>query len=395
MVAAQEIISQIEEGEEEKKPVYRSSDLERAKFMTRAIMPKLLSPLLQRMPFIDERSRDMLTMRKCLLDNSTTYALALQAVVDDTPELGYDLVIAHQGFKLLDFGEENKEFLRNERKEFMNHCLDTLSNPSSQKIKDLEQRVEPLMQHPQFDSEFTSLLRNMRPFIRAFHTRPLEVREIFLKYANRMAAGFANPEVQKINDLTDVHRYCLIAAGFVGWCITENLAIRGYVSRDMEAQLMPHAITMGKAVQLGNNLRDFFKDYESGMWRWPKLNMEAIARARTPEDITHVYENEFREIVNYTKKHFHEATSYFDQLPSAAPYGPKVFTGLGLAAYAAVVGRVSTREFLETRGHYKKLRKHDALDIKDAVQHYACHGESIEPLIGHLLNNKPIAALFE
>ncbi len=394
----QEISEELIQGrikkQERPRPIERSSRNERACFLARTLAPKIIGTVIQYLP-VSETTRNMMIVRKCLLDNSKTYALALQTVVDDFPKLGDDLVIAHQGFKLLDFGEENREFLRKQRKDFLERCIDTLASPSPQKIKDLETRVSPLINHPAFDQEFKSILTHLPAFIGTFQNRPPEVQKVFLKYADRMAKGFANPEVQKIHDLTDVHRYCLIAAGYVGYCVTENFAVRNYLKEEEAAALMPSALIMGKAVQLGNNLRDFFKDFESGMWRWPARNTEAIARARTPEDISHVYENEFKEIVDYTKKHFVEATQYFDQLPTKEPYGPKIFSGLGLAAYAAVVGRVASRNFVYTRGGYKKPTRNEALDIRDIITHYAQRGESIKPLINHLLENKPAKAFFE
>lgn len=386
--------------DQEESIIPRSSNLDRAIFAAKSLTPKLLSkgPLPYLIHPISKHNRDMLTLNSCLLDNSKTFALTLQ-VMNDLPEVREDLILAHQGFKGLDYIDETETISGDEKKELMDQYLRTIEDPgpNGERIGDLENRLLWLGFNEK-DEEHKSLIQNVPTLVRAFRDRYSEIRKVFINYASKMAEGFTRVrEKGEVVDFGDVDRDCLIAAGYVGYLVNAIYEARGIISSEQAEKLKGPSRTVGKALQLGNNLRDLFEDMNYEIKHWPDRIMEKINKATTAADISdlilksreatvkEVYENEFKELIDYTTDKFLKATEYTDKLPADKYKGHILFPALSLAGYSLVTRNVDNEDFLMTRGRSYRLDKSEVFDAKDVVTHLVNEGRSIRPYLEHIL----------
>ncbi len=381
-------------------PIKRSNVLEKALFVASALSPKVtgITPMPYVFHPISQSRRDLLSLRRYSLDNSSTFSIALNTM-NDVPEIRDDLLVVHQLFKVLDFIDEKPDVQRREKKSLHEDYFEVIRYPEEDKIEDLERRLE-VLGFNDADIEHSTLVENIRVLIRAAQDRPNKVRDIFLKYGTKMAEGFAKTDKKPILDMRDVDLDTLIAAGYVGYTVLEIFEARKYLTSGEADRLKTPARTLGKADQLGNNLRDFFKDLKADISHWPEETLQKFKEALEIEPIRmrqrrlrELYPN-FSALVHYSADKFYKGVDFIDRLPKGRPYGPAVFSGLGLAVYADYARRVDNPEFLATEGVYERPTKGEIFDLKDAVTGLVREGSSIRSLIRHLLDTKEPSTTF-
>lgn len=378
--------------------IQRSSNLERALFAFGAKMPNYTAPIARAIHPFSEEKRDLLTLKYCLLDNSQTFAVAIHAMGEDSPDVRDDLTVVHQGFKIIDFVDEKKELSRQQKQECLDEYLDTVEYPTDGKISSMRDNLQSLGFTP-LDEEHQSLIQNIPVLVRSFQNRPQMVKDSFLKYGRKMTEGFAKMEEREIKDMRGVDLDCLVAAGYVGYAVNGIYVAREIISPEQEEELRIPARTVGKAVQLGNNLRDTIEDVTAGISHWPfseviKLKNALKLVGREREDaLKDFYKNNFKDWIDYTKKIFLDATKYVDMLPRGPPYGPKIFPALSLALYSQIVRAVDNPDFLISDGQYAKPSAGDLFDTKDIATALIKQDLSIRPLIEYTLKTgRPISS---
>ena len=327
------------------------------------------------------------------MGNSTTFSVAL-GVMEDLPDVRDDLVLTHQGFKVLDFIDEKKELSNDDKSALTSTYLETIRYPDPDKsnVKDLESKLIKLGFDEQ-DIEHKSLVKNVRKLVRAFRFGHPKVKDIFLEYSAKMAEGFAKARSkEELVDMRDVDTDCLFAAGYVGYLVNSVYEARGITTFEQSIELKNPARTVGKALQLGNNLRDYFKDIENGINHWPKAIVGAINDAVSIENkeerakaVDEAYKNKFRELVDYSIDKFFRAAEYVTKLPSADYIGHKLFPALSLASYAIVVREVDNPQFIASKGRAFRKPIGELLDAKDVVAALVKDNSDIRPYLEHIL----------
>ncbi len=371
--------------------------------LTKSLSPLVLAPAKGIVhPFSNEK-RDLLTLRRCMMDNSNTFSLAL-LIMGDLPEVRDDLVITHQGYKILDLIDEKKNLTRGEKQELMNFYLNTVEYPENN-IPELERRIQSLNLHSDKDAEHASLVAHIGTLIHAFQHRPQRVKDAFLRDGRNMAEGFKRQENAQILDMHGVRSDLLVNAGYVGYTVDSILTARGLLTEEEEKNLRPHARKTGEGVQTANNLRDLFKDLDDEIYHWPQRIIDAVKLvipkhlpSRDFSKIEELYRNEFAEIREYTKKTMFRACDYIDELQRIRGDRPEIghiaFTTLSLAVSAMTVRNVDDICFLLSRGTYQKPSKHERIDAYDVSLHLAKEKGDVRPYLEHILIKKKDSRVF-
>lgn len=376
--------------------IKRSKILSQIYFVGKSKAPQILSKFSRLIHPLNKHKRDILAMRNYILDNSTTFALAL-GTMNDLPDVRDDLVLAHQGFKLLDFIDEKKGLESEEKDKLMAQYLETVRHPDPDfsNVRDLESKLNGLG-FEERDEEHRSLIEHVDVLIRAFRDRYSKVRDTFLDYGAKMAEGFSKARKKTtIEEWGEVDRDCLFAAGYVGYLVNGIYEARKLITAEQAQELKTPARTVGKALQLGNNLRDLFKDMDEGIKHWPDKNIKAIKeldgienQEEKRKEAMAVFNEEFRELVVYSQDKFFKAVEYTDNLPRGKFNGHILFPALSLACYAQVIRDIDNLSFLCTRGESYKKSPRELFDAKDVVAALVKEGSSIRPYLEHILDRR-------
>jgi farnesyl-diphosphate farnesyltransferase len=218
---------------------------------------------------------------------------------------------------------------------------------------------------------------------------PQSIQEIIIKLAKKMARGFLNKKIQKIQSLSDQNIYCYYAAGIVGYMITELFGERGYFDEAEVSQMMPLGHDFGLALQKVNIIKDVAEDMKEKRFYWPKdllqehgLDYKTLTKEKNDRQALVV----IKEMIKDVKHYFNRCLDYIERLPSN-PEGLKIFCGDNLLmAIATLRGQVTTNIFKKEI----KIKREEVYAIDTAVTDYVKHRKSLRGL-ADMISVKPLA----
>jgi len=349
-------------------------------------------------------NRDLDYVDKVLMPKiSRTFYLTLQSLPED---LRRDCLVAYAFCRAID-NQEDSRLKMKEKIDLMNETVSTFSNGDVKSARKLQRRLGAIGQKKE---GYLQLMKNYSRVVGASQVLGKNVTSIIAECGRQMIDGLSNPEIQRIETLDDHHRYCHYAAGVVGYFITKDLVVRGYISSKLAKKIMPSthdnnpfsgvnpAHDFAVALQLANNIRDYHDDYKNSIFRWPSdllanngLNYEELANPRLSGRKLEKAVCVLTEQIEDAQKFFPAAAKWIDRIPyeargkpKSALKGIKKSWGSALALSVATLTKINSSEFF-TDPTSRKLSKEELYEVVGAVSKTVNSEGKIESLVDLLL----------
>jgi len=306
----------------------------------------------------EENNSDYNKLQELLNESSRTFAFTLEKL---PRPLSMWLGAAYLGARIIDEVEDSG-LASIDKGHLLKRIPGVLRGATKEEITSLETMLEGVKKDK--TKGYRMLLGNLGFVQTALGGFPSKVQDIIRTYYEQMTEGLSNPRIQNIITLEDHHNYCHYAAGVVGYMVTELTKEAGYFSEEQaRTKLMPSpnnwnlgvnsAHDFGVALQLVNNIRDFYKDAEEGIYRYPQQLFEKSSTTydsllKLQEKDKEVLDNAYKEIlrpqIEDAKKYIFSADKWIEELPFS-PIELRQSWGDALAMSAATLRMVNTPRF--------------------------------------------------
>ena len=187
------------------------------------------------------------------------------------------LLLAYSFARKIDEIEDNQNIGEEERIALMDKVRAMLFGDKQSAI-DLEERLSWI--NPT-EEKFRFLLKNTIKLYDAHESMPDDIKKLTKKYLGEMTNGLRSPGIRNYFNFEGYHQYCHYTTGIIGFLITKILRYGGvFDERDIKKVMpYPESTEIGKnpahdwgiAIQLYNDIRDFFDDDSQNKHKWPEI----------------------------------------------------------------------------------------------------------------------------
>lgn len=333
---------------------------------------------------------------------SRTFDATLRELPDD---LMRSCILGYSICRIIDIFEDSNIDER-DRIILMNAVVSSFSSRDVEAARNLQPRLAKV---PIKKKGYVELVKNFSSVVSASEILGEGTNRLISECIRHMADGLSNPTMRNIETFEDHHRYCHYAAGVVGYFITKDMHLKGYIDGASLKRLMPSdmdnkpdagvnpAHDFATALQLTNNIKDFHDDYGNEIFRWPFQLLKArglkYADIADPGISGRKLDRAMDilgEQIEDAKRFFPSAALWIDNIPYAVKgksresiEGIKRSWGIALALSAATLKRIYSERFFTEEG-FRKLTHEQYNEVCNSVRNVVRGTGKIKDLVDRL-----------